>query len=198
MYHLKKIIIEGFKSKDCTIEYTFKDSNFTIVFGENGCGKTTLLQIIHAVFACDESVLVDNQVKKIILIVNCDGVECAVTVCENTFTEEFNTRKKHYNWEEFNKYNLSKIRTGFLSVERCGNGFLENETQKRCLQLPAHAGSSVRRHQRRCPARHPALPDLGKGRYLRSRSRPDLCAQLGRLDHPAGIRLDGHECRTKM
>ena len=44
MFKILKIRIKGFHSSQKIIEYEFSSENVTIIYGENGCGKTTLLQ----------------------------------------------------------------------------------------------------------------------------------------------------------
>lgn len=117
MFHLNKIHIEGFKSEDRVIDYDFKSSNFTIVFGENGCGKTTMLNILHAIFAQDEAILINNKVRKIILSIDSDDGEHQIIIDEKK-DESLEENSYHYDWNDYNNMKLSNIRTGFLAVER--------------------------------------------------------------------------------
>lgn len=62
---IRSIKIEGFKSKDRVIDLKFSDTPITILYGDNGCGKTTLLRVLSALFSQDEEVLKAENIQKV-------------------------------------------------------------------------------------------------------------------------------------
>lgn len=65
MYKIAKIYIKGFKDKERIVDLEFSDSQSSIIFGDNGCGKTTLLRIISAFMNHEENILMQENVSEI-------------------------------------------------------------------------------------------------------------------------------------
>lgn len=65
MLRLDRIHIQGFKTQHNNVELCLSDEKATVIFGDNGCGKTTFLKIIHAVLSKDESTLLSEDVNKV-------------------------------------------------------------------------------------------------------------------------------------
>lgn len=65
MLHIKKITFYGFKNKDLKKTISFSDSDISIIYGDNGAGKTTFLKLIHAVLNRDSRVLLENNVNSV-------------------------------------------------------------------------------------------------------------------------------------
>ena len=63
MIRLHRIIIKGFKDPEREVDFEFSTENITVVYGENGCGKTTFLRILHAVFNRNENILKEEKVQ---------------------------------------------------------------------------------------------------------------------------------------
>jgi len=62
---LKNIKIDGFIAKNQKLDFSFADGNITIIYGINGSGKTTFLNILYAIFAGKEDILKKNNISKI-------------------------------------------------------------------------------------------------------------------------------------
>jgi len=75
-------MIKGFHSSEKIVKYDFSDENVTIMYGENGCGKTTLLQILNAVFSRNEMVLFNHKVREVFMSVLMDGEERQICIKE--------------------------------------------------------------------------------------------------------------------
>ena len=73
MLRIERIHITGFKSDEKNVQILFSPSNVSIIFGLNGCGKTSVLKILHAIFTQDESILIENHVNTICLYYSNDG-----------------------------------------------------------------------------------------------------------------------------
>ena len=126
MFKINKIIIKGFKSEERTIEYNFTTYNTTIVYGENGCGKTTFLQILFAFFSQNEEILKNNNVKSIELFYTLNNTPIT-TIVQEILSENLPTPiedeklQLHYDWSDFESKNLSNIKTMFISVDRANS-----------------------------------------------------------------------------
>lgn len=64
---LKKIVINGFKSPSKSVQICFSEKQSSVIYGDNGCGKTTFLKILNAVFKQDDNVLLEEEVESIII-----------------------------------------------------------------------------------------------------------------------------------
>lgn len=122
MLKIKKAKINGFHSSKKKIEFEFASDNITIMFGDNGCGKTTLLQILNAVFAKDDEVLLNHKVNTIDIVFEQDDMEKDVTISqvhEETIYQRNNARLMrilYYDWTQLD--NLGLQRTLLLGVDR--------------------------------------------------------------------------------
>lgn len=65
----KWLKIQGFKEKDRVVEINFSSESASVIYGENGCGKTSLLRLIHSILTKDEDSLLKDNVEIIELIV---------------------------------------------------------------------------------------------------------------------------------
>ncbi len=117
MFRLQKVEIWGFKSKTEHIIYEFSASNITVVFGQNGCGKTTLFQILYGVFSKEESMLTDNNVKSIRIWCQEKGETIEFSVNKKETNAE-NVGSTLYDWSELKTKRLDEISVLFLGVER--------------------------------------------------------------------------------
>lgn len=65
MIKLKRVKINGFKSTLRSVEVKFPDEPTSIIYGDNGSGKTTFLKILNAIFTQNESILINEEVNAI-------------------------------------------------------------------------------------------------------------------------------------
>ena len=127
MFKILKIQIKGFHSSQKIIEYEFSNENVTIIYGENGCGKTTLLQILNALFSKDDAILFNHKVSEVRMEVSQDNIQKQICVKEckkdviavKEGSERRIMRKMYdysYDWSEFDS--LVEQRTLLLGVDR--------------------------------------------------------------------------------
>lgn len=122
MFKICKIVIEGFHSPQKKVEYDFSEENVTIMYGENGCGKTTLLQILNAIFSRNEAVLFNNKVREVFMSVLTDGGEQQIRIRERARLikdaegRRFLKRIEEYDWTEMEL--LKEQKTLLLGVDR--------------------------------------------------------------------------------
>jgi ABC-type cobalamin/Fe3+-siderophores transport system ATPase subunit len=67
MIKLKSIYIHGFKDKNREIKLTFSEEPITVIYGENGCGKTTFLRVLNAILSKNDDILIAENIQEIIL-----------------------------------------------------------------------------------------------------------------------------------
>lgn len=65
MIKITEINIKGFKETNREINIILSEEPITVIYGENGSGKTTFLKIIHAVFNKNDSYLLEENVKEV-------------------------------------------------------------------------------------------------------------------------------------
>lgn len=115
----------------------------TVIFGNNGCGKTTFLRLISAIFSKNEKVLKKEGVNYVGIIFEVNGIEERVSVRKKTdksegiegfensyfyveddehFTLHFEDLEENpdtiYDWEEFNNTKLNDYKTVLFGVNR--------------------------------------------------------------------------------
>jgi len=61
------MVIHGFKSPSKSVQIYFSEKQSSVIYGDNGCGKTTFLKILNAVFKQDDNVLLEEEVESIII-----------------------------------------------------------------------------------------------------------------------------------
>ncbi len=67
MFRLNFIKLKGFKDPDREVTVEFSKEPITVIYGENGCGKTTLLKVLYAIFKNDLVYLDNEHISKVIL-----------------------------------------------------------------------------------------------------------------------------------
>lgn len=88
MLRLKSLEFVGFKSPDKIASVNFSDASISVIYGENGSGKTSFLKAISAFLSQDESTLATLGIKEI--------------KCKYAFDEEVDQKESgHEKIEEF-------------------------------------------------------------------------------------------------
>ncbi|MCZ4309898.1 AAA family ATPase [Vibrio atlanticus] len=106
---INELTITGFKNRFSTMTVKFTEHNVSVIYGDNGCGKTTLLDIIHAVFTCDNQILARNQV---------DNVRVSYTVIKDDrlinrrVIIKRNKQSDEYRWPESHLSQFSSLGLG--------------------------------------------------------------------------------------
>lgn len=112
---LKEIIFEGFKSPDRIASVKFSDENISIVYGDNGIGKTSLLKGLQSFLDQDEDYLKNLQTKKI---------TCKYEYIKNDLKNlksvevKFLEDKDRFDWKGFEKSELYLSTSLSIAVER--------------------------------------------------------------------------------
>ena len=110
---IDEIIVNGFKNKDKTVSIAFSDGCTTNIYGPNGYGKTTLLNIIYALFDKNEDALILENVESIEIIYSTLNEIQKV----NVYRDRNNT-STNYNWTAFKESELSSLKILYITTER--------------------------------------------------------------------------------
>lgn len=110
MIHIDSIKIYGFKASNRFAQANFSKSSVSVIFGPNGCGKTSFLKVLYGVLAQDETFLSENLVNKVIVSYTCNGLSKKVTVLRDI--------EEGYKWDEIRNSDLSQTLSLSLGVDR--------------------------------------------------------------------------------
>ena len=110
MIRINSIEIHGFKSSNRVAKAVFSNDSVSVIYGPNGCGKTSFLKILHGVLAQEESALIQNSVSKVILFVEINDKK------EELFVER--DENGDYMWDSILESSLSETSSLSLGVDR--------------------------------------------------------------------------------
>lgn len=123
MVRLRKIKFTGFQADQRVADVKFSEDQVSVIYGENGCGKTTFLKLLHAVFVKDSAILVKEKVELAEIEYVYEG--------KNYFVNVFRTKadlledqaneiiiRGAYDWSSFENSHLNGARSLSLGVER--------------------------------------------------------------------------------
>lgn len=79
-FKLKSVEVERDYSLNSTLKVAFSNYNISVIYGENGCGKTTLLRMINALLSQNDSVFSQEKVLSMSIVFLVDGTEKEVLV----------------------------------------------------------------------------------------------------------------------
>ena len=67
MFTLRKIEVYGFQSTDRQAVISLSENPVSVIYGENGCGKTTFLKLIYGFLNRKSAILRDAHVAKMVV-----------------------------------------------------------------------------------------------------------------------------------
>ncbi len=114
---LKQICIDGFQATNRLLDLKLAEGNISIIYGENGSGKTTFLKIMNAIFKQDSSTLYNKKIDRIFIEYTSNNVNKTVNIkCNEKYNEEDNNFR--YDWSEFNDSDLIDTTSLSFGIER--------------------------------------------------------------------------------
>ncbi|MGF1734360.1 AAA family ATPase [Photobacterium satsumensis] len=111
---IERVKIIGFKSPTAILDAKLSGSNVSIIFGENGCGKTTFLKILHSILAQEENILIQNNIETVFIEYSYNNSQEIVRVSRSDFENQDN----EYDWSEFLDSKLASTKSLSLGVNR--------------------------------------------------------------------------------
>ncbi|HGW6116041.1 AAA family ATPase [Serratia marcescens] len=123
MILIQKVEINGFKNPHSKLSVMLAGGNISVIFGENGSGKTTFLRILHSILEKDESSLIQNKVSSVgIYFTTPAGYDRVIIKRKYEATKRNETSKNientEYNWTDFLNSPLAELSSISLGVER--------------------------------------------------------------------------------
>lgn len=109
MLQLKQLRITGFKDPRKIVSVDFSDAPISVIYGDNGSGKTTFLKIISAFLSQDDSALAQLGVRLI---------ECTYRHGEVLKTISVERKDISYDWSALVESPLKDAKSISLGVER--------------------------------------------------------------------------------
>lgn len=135
---LKSVIVKRDYSLNGTLEVFFSDYNISVIYGENGCGKTTILRLINAFLSQNDSVFSQEKVKEMSIRFLSDGMEKEVVVSKKErkeiITDENDNKieqiSMYYDWSEYRNSPLFGSSSILFGVNRgIASGFHVSEDE---------------------------------------------------------------------
>lgn len=108
------------------LKVTFSDYNVSVIYGENGCGKTTILRLINAFLSQNDSVFSQEKVLWMSISFQFDGTEKKVLVEKKEYKENIKDEENNiisqismnYDWNEFRNSVLFGVPSILFGVNR--------------------------------------------------------------------------------
>ncbi|WP_336778010.1 AAA family ATPase [Pantoea sp. USHLN256] len=116
---LNYVYIAGFRSESRAVYVEFAEGDISVIYGENGCGKTTFLKLIHAILSRDEDTLANESVTHVEISYtdNSRNVHL-VQVSKRIKVGDDGIYVTYYDWDAFLNSSLSESTSLSLGVER--------------------------------------------------------------------------------
>jgi energy-coupling factor transporter ATP-binding protein EcfA2 len=137
MIKITSIEIDGFIVPSQKVKLDFVESNIVCIYGNNGSGKTTFLEILFAVFDRDEEILKKHNVKKVMITTLKEESPYIIEKIENTekwqniLLQEIDNinsdididtyvrdMKSQYYWSQIDDSTFNNVSSLFLGIGR--------------------------------------------------------------------------------
>lgn len=122
MLKLISFKVEGFQDTNRSAEVIFSSDPVSIIYGDNGCGKTTFLKLMHAALSHDGTALLEESVSSIEITFSVDN-EAPKTVAIRRFysttqSEDPPETQASYDWSELENSALGQSSSLSIGVDR--------------------------------------------------------------------------------
>ena len=123
---LKSIEVMRDYTLNSILKVDFSEYNISVIYGENGCGKTTILRLINAFLSQNDSVFNQEKVLWMSITFYSNGTEKKILVdkkerTENIKDENGNAMEQismYYDWSEYRKSELLGMSSILFGVNR--------------------------------------------------------------------------------
>lgn len=140
---LKTLEVKRDYSLNSVLNVSFSDYNVSVIYGENGCGKTTILRLINAFLSQNDSVFSQEKVLKMTVSFEFDGKVQRVSVekkerVETTMDDENNIIEQvslYYDWSDYRNSTLFGVSSILFGVNRgiTNNSHISEEEIYDCI-----------------------------------------------------------------
>ena len=123
---LKSVKVERDYQLNRVLEVKFSDYNVSVIYGENGCGKTTILRLINAFLSQNDSVFSQEKVLSMSIAFCTECRENVVSVYKKERRIKIKDEKNetieqitwYYDWEEYRNSPLFGLSSILFGVNR--------------------------------------------------------------------------------
>ena len=124
---LKSVEVKRDYSLNNVLKVAFSDYNISVIYGENGCGKTTILRLINAFLSQNDSVFSQEKVLCMSMIYLISGKEQREVLVEKKERIEkikdedgdiIEQSTTYYDWSDYRKSELAGISSILFGVNR--------------------------------------------------------------------------------
>lgn len=120
--HIDRVMFVGFQSPLRTAEVFFSKDSASVIYGDNGCGKTTFLKLLHAFLSKDSSAFKKEGVIRAELDYSIDTNESHTVVVSRIPMGDYNVSDEppeiKYDWSQLEGSLIEKTSSLSLGVER--------------------------------------------------------------------------------
>lgn len=116
--HIKTIDIKGMEPWQRTVSLKLSALNVSVIYGENGCGKTVLLRVLNAVLEQNDSTLAEENVDSVQILYENDKREEKYIKVMRKASEASSPEEITYDWSKLQESELSGITGAFLCLNR--------------------------------------------------------------------------------
>ncbi|MFN5990974.1 MAG: AAA family ATPase [Dolichospermum sp.] len=125
MLRLNKLTLSGFKTQTRQASVDFSSEKISVIYGDNGCGKTSFLKILHGIFSQDENILKKENVETVEINFtyeeNNGTIEnSSVFIRKNSNNNDESNEESHnnYDWNELKSSKLVDSKSLSIDVQR--------------------------------------------------------------------------------
>lgn len=123
---LQSAHIERDYSVNAFLHVDFSNFPISVIYGENGCGKTTFLRLLNAFFAQNSTILSQERVSSMTVSYRVEDEENSVAVKREIREEEIRDESgepliqvsEHYDWTEVKASVVSNMKSILFGVNR--------------------------------------------------------------------------------
>ncbi|NYH08242.1 AAA family ATPase [Pseudomonas moraviensis] len=120
--HIDRVMFVGFQSPLRTAEVFFSKDSASVIYGDNGCGKTTFLKLLHAFLSKDSSAFKKEGVVRAELDYSVNSSELHKVVVGKIPMEDYNVSDEppevKYDWSQVEGSLIERTSSLSLGVER--------------------------------------------------------------------------------
>lgn len=120
---LEWIEIYGFRKENIKAKIKLSSKQFSFMYGQNGIGKTTLLELIYAIFDKKEKKMITENVHMVKI-----GVKDEDNLKEILINSYYEDNEKYYDWTDFDRNGLNEFNVLYITTQRALNEYRENIT----------------------------------------------------------------------
>ncbi|MDI5996157.1 AAA family ATPase [Pseudomonas sp. MDMC216] len=120
MIRIVRLKVLGFQHSNRNVEVFFSDSQVSIIYGDNGCGKTTFLKLLFAALNQQDTALQEESVQQIFIdyIQDSEPVQSVAISLISSDKDGESEEGGRYDWTELQKSALGLSKSLSIGVER--------------------------------------------------------------------------------